>query len=81
MPESITEQVLVPNNYANKTVLWAKNDLATVGLGIEVAEQGGSFHPPGTDELPRIIDHNAGGSQQGQPRPAGGNANVILKPN
>lgn len=71
---------LVPSNYANKTVLWAKNDLAAVGLGIEIREIGGTFHPPGTDEYPRIIDSNAPGSLKGQTRPSNGNGLVTVKP-
>ena len=79
MPQSITE-VAVPQNYANKTVQYAKNNLATVGLGIEVAVPGGTFHVPGTDEMQREIDQNAEGSKKGDPRPSGGTVKVILKP-
>ena len=79
MPDPITE-TLVPSNYANKTVQWAKDDLAAVGLGIEVKFPGGDFHEPGTDELPLIVQENAPGSMQGQARTSGSNANVILKP-
>ena len=77
MPQPLTE-TLVPSNYAGKTVQWAKDDLAVVGLGIEVKAPGQDFHPPGEDELPLTIKENAPGSKQGQARPNGGEAKVIL---
>lgn len=77
MPEPITE-TLVPSNYANKTVQWAKNDLAAAGLGIKVKVPGGEFHPPGEDELPLTVSENAPGSMLGQPRPSTGEGLVIL---
>ena len=79
MPEPITE-TLVPSNYADKTVQWAKDDLAAVGLGILVKFPGGDFHEPGTDELPLVVKENAEGSKEGQPRTSTGSAKVILKP-
>ena len=77
MPEPLTE-TLVPSNYAGKTVQWAKNDLAAVGLGIEVKAPGQDFHAPGTDELPLTITENAPGSKQGQARPTGSSGQVLL---
>ena len=77
MPEPLTE-TLVPSNYAGKTVQWAKNNLAAVGLGIEVKAPGQEFHPPGEDELPLTVKENASGSKQGQARPSGTEAKVIL---
>ena len=79
MPQSTTD-VVIPNNYANRTVQWAKNDLATVDLNIRVAFPGGQYHTPGSDELPLGIQANAPGSEKGQPRQSGGTVNVILKP-
>ena len=77
MPEPITE-TLVPSNYAGKTVQWAKDDLAAVGLGIKVKAPGQDFHPPGTDELPLTVTENAPGSLKGQARASNGSGLVFI---
>ncbi len=69
---------MIPSNYTNKTVQWAKDDLAAVGLSIEVRAPGGEFHEPGADELPLTIIENAPGSMQGQTRATNGKGLVLI---